>query len=126
MTNRQGFSGNYNAIGNSIGNNTFSGSKGPFATISEEHDRFPTEPLSEYQWKRLTSKNKFGGDKYSRGQSSTCACTLCFRLGHTFEFCKYMNGFIQGGPPMERYGIPKPQPPPKKLGQQGPLLRLTQ
>jgi hypothetical protein len=115
--NRQGSSGNYQANGYQSSNTNGSGAKRQFDNMSDE-------PLSEAQWRDLPRTLKFGGHRGSRGQTYSCACTLCYRLGHTFEYCVYKNGYIQGGPPMERHGIPRP--PPKKLGQQGPLLRLTQ
>jgi hypothetical protein len=121
MAGRQGNAGNNQTSTYTGGNNTFSGSKRHFSNVSEE-----SEVLNQWQMDNLPRHVKTGGNERSRGQGSNCGCTLCYRMGHTFEFCRSMNGYQPGGPPMERFGLPKPKPPPKRLNQQGPVLRLTQ
>jgi hypothetical protein len=87
MSNNQGNASNRHNCAHTGGTQTFSGSKRQSSNISEE-----SQYLSQWQMNNLPQHVLRGGSERSRGQGSNCVCTLCYKMGHTFEFCRHLNG----------------------------------
>jgi hypothetical protein len=72
--------------------------------LSGQKRSFTSPPvlLNKDAFDRLPSNILRGGSVEARGQHAQCVCVLCFRMGHTFEFCATHNGFnMRGGKPVE-------------------------
>jgi hypothetical protein len=126
----QGYSGGKQSSMSMGGNTTVSGQKRGFTHSPDK----PSRLLTRSEFDGLPPHVLKGGSAMNRGQTANCVCVLCFRMGHTFEFCASHNGYNKkNGQPIEGYPrgyVPQfkgygyrsqqaiPQPPPVK--------RLTQ
>jgi hypothetical protein len=86
--------------------------------------------LTRREFDLLPSHILKGGSTEHRGQHAQCACRLCFRMGHSFEYCATHNSFNpKNGRPVEslpnqRYN--QRSTPQLAIHPAPPVKRLTQ
>ena len=54
--------------------------------------------VSLHQFDNLPDSVCKGGNGWKMGRGRNFVCGLCLTVGHTFEFCAEMDGYVEGGP----------------------------
>jgi hypothetical protein len=54
--------------------------------------------MTLHQFDNLPDSVCKGGNSWKMGRGRNFVCGLCLTVGHTFEYCVEMNGFVEGGP----------------------------
>jgi hypothetical protein len=91
-------------------NNSGQGTRQQVGGVKRYFSNFNEPPLFEKiltknEFTNLPSRFKKGGHEHTRGRGGDYVCSMCFKLGHTFEYCVAHNGYVQNGPPVLSFGL---------------------